>query len=141
MLCKMASSSKTVTLLLLAAGVICCSSAQVPKVIEGFSCPEINKHPLYYHPTDCRHFFSCFNFREPHKIACYIGLVYDAEDYACKTPKEVAECSCWYDCAAKANSSCPMGPCNADCSCRSDSTDGEDDDYENLDARADSVQE
>ena len=131
MLCKMASSSKTATLLLLAAGVICCASAQVPKVIEGFSCPEINKHPLYYHPTDCRHFFSCFNFREPHKIACYIGLVYDAEDYTCKTPKEVAECSCWYDCGE--NSLCPDS-CNADCSCPSSG--GGDTDYEELSARS-----
>ena len=98
-------------------------------------------NPIEYRPSsDCRHFFSCFNFNEPYKIACPIGYVYDAVDYTCKPPKVVSECSCWYDCAAKANSSCPSGPCNADCSCPSGGGDGKDDDYENLDARADSVQ-
>jgi hypothetical protein len=36
----------------------------------------------------------------------------------CKTPEEVPDCGCWYDCGE--NSKCP-GQCNADCTCPSDS--------------------
>jgi len=102
-----------------------CEEDTAPKVIDGFSCPGapevgsqglLNQHPLYPHPTDCQFFFTCFYGKEPNKLGCPKGQVYDAENYVCKTPEEVAECSCWYDCGE--NSRCPDS-CNADCSCPS----------------------
>ena len=72
---------------------------------------------LYCPPSpDCQFFFTCFYGKEPNKLGCPKGQVYDAENYVCKTPEEVAECSCWYDCGE--NSRCPDS-CYADCSCPS----------------------
>ena len=67
-------------------------------------------------PSDCQFFFTCFYGIEPNKLGCPKGQVYDAEAYVCKTPEEVSECSCWYDCGE--NARCPDS-CNADCSCPS----------------------
>jgi hypothetical protein len=97
----------------------------VPKEIEGFTCPGapaigsqglLNQHPLYPHPTDCQFFFTCFFGTDPNKLGCPQGQVYDAEKYVCKSPEEVPECGCWYECGQ--NSQCPDS-CNADCTCPS----------------------
>jgi hypothetical protein len=42
--------------------------------------------------------------------------VFDTKSLVCKTPEEVSECSCWYECGE--DSKCPDS-CNADCSCPS----------------------
>jgi hypothetical protein len=97
-----------------------------PTVIDGFTCPGgpeefINgqtqgQHPLYPHPSDCQYFFTCFFNKDPNKLGCPTGQVFDAVSRVCKTPESVPECGCWYDCGE--NSKCPDS-CNADCTCGS----------------------
>jgi hypothetical protein len=105
---------------------VCEGVDYIPKTIEGFTCPGgaaigaggiLNQHPLYPHPTDCQFFFTCLSGKNPNKLGCPKGQVFDAEKYICRTAEEVPECGCWYECGE--NSNCPDS-CNADCTCPSD---------------------
>lgn len=100
-----------------------CNNPDEVKSVEGVTCDPTAKvftaglrteHPSYPHPTDCQLFITCFGGRNPVKLGCSKGNVFDAERSLCKTPEEVPECACWYECGE--NSQCPDS-CNADCSC------------------------
>jgi len=95
------------------------------KVVDGFRCPGkevigptglLQAHPIFPHPSDCQFFFTCFFGKDPNKFGCTKGEVFDADSQVCKSPEEVRDCACWYDCGEK--SECPDS-CNADCSCPS----------------------
>jgi len=89
--------------------------------IDGFSCPGVEAigpqgllqaHPIYPHPTSCRHYFTCYFGKDPHKFGCSEGNVFNSLTQQCKEPEEVAECACWYSCKAAL-----CDDCNVDCTC------------------------
>merc|ERR1711990_1081594 len=68
-------------------------------------------HPVLPHPTSCRHFFTCYFEKDPNKLGCPEGQVFDTVSQQCKEAEQVPECACWYECLEDSN--CPgKGECN-----------------------------
>jgi len=103
----------------------CADAKPELKVVDGFQCPGHSiigpqgieqTHPVLPHPTSCRHFFTCYFGKDPNKLGCPEGQVFDTVSQQCKEAEQVPECACWYECLE--DSDCPgKGECNADCTC------------------------